>query len=166
MASAGCLALLAIFTGGLMDPQAIELFVDYKDQPFHLSALVFGGLQALWWGGCGILVPLAVSMIADLSALKKMKTGEVTEGRYASGFSFFLKAASALGMFVTGYILKGVGYISGADTQSAATLDKLALMTFIVGPILMVLSFFVLRKYPITHQTMKALRAQAGQEEV
>ena len=105
-------------------------------------------------------------MIADLSALKKMKTGEVTEGRYASGFSFFLKAASALGMFVTGYILKGVGYISGADTQSAATLDKLALMTFIVGPILMVLSFFVLRKYPITHQTMKALRAQAGQEEV
>jgi GPH family glycoside/pentoside/hexuronide:cation symporter len=165
IASFGCLALLAIFTGGLMDPQAIELFVDYADAPFHLSALVFGGLQTLWWGGCGILVPLAVSMIADLSALKKLKTGEVTEGRYAAGFSFFLKAASALGMFVTGYILKGVGYISGAEAQSADTLDQLALMTFIVGPILMVLSFFVLRKYPITHQSMKALREQAGQEE-
>ena len=133
MASGGCLALLAVFTGGLMDSQAIELFVDYADEPFHLSALVFGGLQTLWWGGCGILVPLAVSMIADLSALKKMKTGEVTEGRYASGFSFFLKAASALGMFVTGYILKGVGYVSGAEIQSTDTLEKLALMTFIIG---------------------------------
>lgn len=163
-ASGGCLALLAIFTGGLMDPQAIELFVDYADEPFHLSALVFGVLQTLWWGGCGILVPLAVAMIADLSALKKLKTGEVTEGRYAAGLSFFLKAASALGMFVTGYILKSVGYISGEAAQSADTLEKLALMTFIVGPILMVLSFFVLRKYPITHQVLEALRKQAGQE--
>jgi len=104
----------------------------------------------------------AVTMIADLSALKKLKTGEVTEGRYAAGISFFLKAASALAMFVTGYILKSVGYTSGAEAQSAETLEKLALMTFIVGPILMVLSFFVLRKYPITHQVLEGLRAQAA----
>jgi GPH family glycoside/pentoside/hexuronide:cation symporter len=164
IASGGCLGLLSIFAGGLMEPQAVELFIDYADEPFHLSALVFGVLQTLWWGGCGILMPLAVTMIADLSALKKMKTGEVTEGRYAAGISFFLKAASALAMFVTGYILKSVGYISGAEAQSAETLEKLALMTFVVGPILMLFSFFVLRKYPITHQVLEALRKQAVQE--
>lgn len=163
--SLGCLALLATFTGGLMEPKSVVLFADPNGNPFHLSSIVFGVFQTLWWGGCGILVPLAVSMIADLSVVKKMKTGEVTEGRYAAGFSFFLKMASALGMFVTGYILKGVGYISGAESQTADTLDKLALMTFIVGPILMVCSFFILRKYPITHQTMNELRAQYGQEE-
>jgi len=163
--SAGCLALLAIFSGGLMEPKAVQLFVDYKGEAFHLSAVVFGVLQTLWWGGCGILVPLAMAMIADLSALKKLKTGEVTEGRYAAGFSFFMKAATALGLFVTGYILKGVGYVSGAEKQSADTLDNLALMTFIVGPILMAVSFLVLRKYPITHETMNELRAQYGAEE-
>ncbi len=66
---------------------------------------------------------------------------------------------------MTGFILKGVGYVSGAESQTAETLDKLALMTFIVGPILMLISFFILRKYPITHQTMNELRKQYGQVE-
>ncbi|VGO13005.1 Inner membrane symporter YicJ [Pontiella desulfatans] len=164
MGSFGCLALLAIFTGGLMAPKSVPLFMT-GDEAFHLSSVVFGLFQTMWWAGCGIIVPLATAMIADLSLVKRLKTGEVTEGRYAAGFSFFLKMASALGLFVTGYILKGVGYVSGAETQSADTLDKLALMTFIVGPILMLFSFFVLRKYPITHQVMANLRAKYGQEE-
>ena len=64
---------------------------------------------------------------------------------------------------MTGYILKEVGYISGAETQSVETLNRLALMTFIVGPILMICAFFFLRKYPVTHQSMAALRAKYGQ---
>ena len=111
------------------------------------------------------IVPLATAMIADLSLVKRLKTGEVTEGRYAAGFSFFLKAANALGLLVTGYILKGVGYVSEAESQSVETIDNLALMTFIVGPIVMFLSFFILRKYPITHQSMNELRKQYGQQE-
>ncbi len=163
--SCGCMALLAIFTGGLMKPKSVELFLDPTGNPFHLTSIVFGFFQMLWWGGCGVIVPLATAMIGDLSVVKKLKTGEVTEGRYAAGFSFFMKAANALGLLVTGYILKGVGYVSGAESQSADTLDNLALMTFIVGPILMFISFFILRKYPITHQVMDDLRAQYGQKE-
>jgi len=156
--SFGCLALLAVFTGGLMAPQAVPLFADPNGVPFHLSCVVFGLLQMLWWGGCGILVPTATSMIADLSMMKKLKTGEVTEGRYAAGFSFFTKAAVALGLFVTGFILKSVGYMSGAESQTTETVDKLALMTFIIGPILMVCSFLVLRKYPIDRAYMESLQ--------
>lgn len=158
ISSFGCLALLGIFTGKVMSPQAVPLFADAKGSSFHLSCVVFGLLQMLWWGGCGILVPAATSMIADLSMVKKLKTGEVTEGRYAAGFSFFSKAACALGLFVTGYILKSVGYVSAAESQTVETVDKLALMTFVVGPVLMFISFFVLRKYPITHQVMEELR--------
>lgn len=156
--SFGCLALLALFTGGLMDPQA-------RIGKFPLAVVAFGLLQMLWWGGCGILVPLATSMIADLSQLKRLKTGEVTEGRYAAGFSFFMKVANSFGMLVVGYILKGIGYVSGEEFQSPETVDKLALMTFIVGPILMALSFFILRKYPITHESMNEIRKQYGKEE-
>lgn len=157
--SFGCLALLGIFTGGVMAPQAVPLFT-VKGSPFHLSCVVFGVLQMLWWGGCGILVPTATAMIADLSMVKKLKTGEVTEGRYAAGFAFFVKAACAFGLFVTGCILKSAGYVSGAESQSTETVDKLALMTFTVGPILMFVSFFILRKYPITHQIMEEIRKE------
>lgn len=156
--SVGCLSLLAVFTGGLMDPQA-------EIGAFPIAVAVFGILQILWWAGCGVIVPLATAMIADLSLMKRLKTGEVTEGRYAAGFSFFMKAANALGLLVTGYILKGVGYVSRAESQSLKTIDNLALMTFIVGPILMLLSFLILRKYPITHESMNELRKQYGCEE-
>ena len=64
-----------------------------------------------------------------------------------------------------GYLLKGVGYISGAEAQTVDTLDKLALLTFVVGPILMFFAFFILRKYPITHQFMDELRAKYAQGE-
>ena len=155
--SFGCLSLLAIFTGGLLDPQA-------KAGSFPIAVVVFGILQILWWGGCGILVPLATAMIADLSLMKRLRTGEVTEGRYAAGFSFFTKAANALGLLVTGYILRGVGYVSGADSQTVETIDNLALMTFIIGPILMLLSFFILRGYPVTHQFIDQIRQQYVQK--
>lgn len=156
VSSIGGLSLLAVFTGGLLDPQA-------KIGGFPIAVAVFGLLQMLWWAGCGILVPLATSMIADLSLVKKLKTGEVTEGRYAAGFSFFLKAANALGLLVTGYVLKGVGYVAGAESQGVETVNNLAVTTFIVGPILMVLSFFILRKYPLNHTMMNQLREQYGQ---
>ena len=162
--SGACLGLFVVFTGGLMAPESIPLF-EINAQAFHLSTVVFGLLQMIWWGACGVLVPLAVSMIADLSSLKKLQTGEVTEGRYAAGFSFFLKGASAFGMLVAGYLLKGVGYVSGAENQSAETVDNLALMTFTIGPIFLFISFLILRKYPVTHQMLADLREQHREKE-
>lgn len=157
ISAVGGLGALAVFTGGVLTPQAAV-------GGFPLAVAVFGLLQMLWWGGCGIIVPLATSMIADLSEVKKWETGEVTEGRYAAGLSFFLKAANALGLFVTGYILKSVGYVSGAEAQGVKTVNNLALMTFITGPILMGLSFFILRIYPTSRQIMCELREKYGRD--
>lgn len=153
VASAGGLGLYAIFIGGLLDPQA-------EVGHFPLAVFVFGVLQMMWWGGCGVIVPLATSMIADLAEIKKWQTDEVTEGRYAAGFSFFLKLAISLGLVVTGYVLKFVGYVSGAPAQAPEAVNKLAVTTFIAGPILMLFSFAVLRAYPVTHESIAALRRQ------
>jgi glycoside/pentoside/hexuronide:cation symporter, GPH family len=153
VASSGGLGLYAVFIGGLLDPRA-------SVNGFPVAVPVFAALQMMWWGGCGVLVPLAIAMIADLSEMKKWQTGEVTEGRYAAGVSFFLKAANALGLFVTGYILKFTGYISGAEAQAPDTIHKLAVMTFIAGPILMACSFVMIRYYPVTHESMSSLRKQ------
>jgi len=151
VASAGSLGLFAVFTGGLLDPQA-----ELGGVPVAVG--VFGLLQMMWWGGCGVIVPLATSMIADLAEVKRWKTGEVTEGRYAAGFSFFLKLAISLGLVVTGYILKFVGYQSGAPAQTPEVVDNLALTTFLAGPVLMLFSFAVLRRYPISQETIASLR--------
>jgi glycoside/pentoside/hexuronide:cation symporter, GPH family len=153
VASTGSLGLYAVFIGGLLDPQA-------EPGGFPLPVLVFGLLQMLWWGGTGLIVPLATSMIADLSELKKWQTGEVTEGRYAAGFSFFLKLAVSLGLFVTGYVLKFAGYVSGAANQAPEAIQNLAVATFLAGPILLVFSYAVLRLYPVTHESMLRLRAE------
>ena len=158
ISSAGGLGLFAVFTGGLLDPQA-------SVGGFPLAVAVFGVLQMMWWGGCGIIVPLATAMIADLSEVKKWQTGEVTEGRYAAGFSFFLKLANSLGLLVTGFILKNVGNVSGAEAQAPAAINNLAVTTFVAGPILMAVSFLVLRLYPLTHAKMSELRLQFGAEE-
>jgi GPH family glycoside/pentoside/hexuronide:cation symporter len=153
VSSIGGMGLYTVFIGGLLHPQATLV-------GFPVAMLVFGILQMLWWGGCGVLVPLAIAMIADLSEIKKWKTGEVTEGRYAAGVSFFLKLANALGLFVTGYVLKAVGYVSGAATQAPDTIHNLAVTTFVAGPILMALSFLMIRFYPVTHESMSAIRRQ------
>lgn len=158
ISSVGGLGLFAVFTGGLLDPQA-------SLGGFPLAVAVFGVLQMLWWTGCGIVVPLATAMIADLSEIKKWQTGEVTEGRYAAGFSFFLKLANSLGLLVTGFILKGVGYVSGAEAQAPEVINNLAVTTFVAGPILMLVSFFVLRRYPLSHEKMLALRTEYGVDE-
>jgi GPH family glycoside/pentoside/hexuronide:cation symporter len=149
--------LYAVFIGGLLEPQA-------SVNGFPVGVLVFGILQMMWWGGCGVLVPLALAMIADLSEMKKWQTGEVTEGRYAAGFSFFLKFANALGLFVTGYVLKYVGYVSAAESQAPDTVHNLAVATFLLGPILMALSFLMIRIYPVTQESMASLRRQYEQK--
>jgi Na+/melibiose symporter-like transporter len=70
--------------------------------------------------------------------------------------------ANSLGLLVTGFILKSVGYISGAEAQAPAAINNLAVTTFISGPILMALAYVVIRFYPLTHETMSALRTQYG----
>lgn len=161
VSSMGGLGLYVVFIGGLLHPQATL-------NGFPVAMLVFGLLQMMWWGGCGVLVPLAIAMISDLSEIKKWQTGEVTEGRYAAGVSFFLKLANALGLFVTGYILKYAGYVSGAGVQTPATIHNLAETTFIAGPLLMALSFVMIRYYPVTHESMSAMREQyeTGQDDL
>jgi len=154
ISSVGGLGLLIVFTGGLLNPLA-------KAGAFPFATVVFGLLQMLWWGGCGILVPLASAMISDLSQVKKWQTGEVTEGRYAAGFSFFLKTANSVGLLVTGFILSASGYVAGAETQTAAAIENVALMTFVTGPALMLIAFTILRQYPVDRPQLDALYRQS-----
>lgn len=125
-----------------------------------LQVGVFGGLQMLWWLGCGMLVPLATSMIADIAEMRKLETGEVKDGSYSAIFCFFMKASVSVGLFLTGFLLKWVGYDSELQTQATGTVNNLALMTFLSGPFLMLCSFVVLKIYPVTKTYLEDFRAK------
>ena len=155
LASCGGVGLYVVFIGGFLQPQA-------ESNGLPVAVVVFALLQMLWWGGCGVILPLATSMIADIAEMKKRQQGGATEGRYAAGFSFFLKAAISLGLLATGYILKFIGYDSGATEQSDAVIHNLAATTFLIGPVLMAFSFAVLRKYPVTQESVDKVRTQSS----
>ena len=152
----GGLALFVIFTGGLVDPlQKIA----FAGRMLPLAAILFGLFQGMWWGGCGILLPLALSMIADISEINQKRTGLLKDGSYSAAFSFFLKAATSIGLFITGWLVSRAGITPGADAQTAEAARNVSVMTFLCGPVIVVFSFLILRKYPVDKAYMDKLKA-------
>ena len=156
IASFGSLALFVAFTGGLVDPlQRVEI----AGRAFPFAAILFGLFQAFWWGGCGILLPLAISMIADISEINQKRTGLLKDGSYSAAFSFFLKAATSFGLLITGWLVSRAGIASGAEVQTAEAARNVSVMTFLSGPLVVLISFFILRKYPVDKAYMDKLKA-------
>ncbi len=153
----GGLGLFLVFTGGLMEPGAKLAVLGH---PLPIGVLSFGILQAFWWGGCGIIVPLATSMIADISEINSLKSGELKDGGYASVLSFFMKTASSIGLMLTGGLVALSGIVSKADTQTMEAARNISIITFLCGPAILVFSFLILRKYPVNRAYMEAVHRE------
>lgn len=154
MSCAGGAGLSVIFNGGLLSPGQ-ELF------SLPAATLVFGALQALWWGGAGILVALAMSMIADISEVTKLKKGEEKDGSYSASLIFFQKAAMSFGLLLTGGMVELAGINPQAPAQTDEALRNISMLTFLSGPALMLCSLAVIIRYPVNHIFLEKLRAAA-----
>jgi len=155
LAMFGGLGLLAVFSGGLMVPQQGPFMLFGKS--FHVATLVFAFLQMCWWGGCGMVVPLASSMIADVAAINHKKTGVLKNASYASVFTFCTKAAGSVGIIICGAIVAFSGIVSGAKEQTPEAIRNIALMTFLSGPVVMIFALALLRTYPVNRNNIKEL---------
>lgn len=152
VSSLGGVGLFAVFIGGLIDPKAV-----WEIGGFALPAgtLAFALLQGMWWGGCGMVVPLANSMVADVAAIEEAKTGVARNASYAAVFSFSTKAAASLGIMVCGFLVDWSGIVSGAREQTTGAVRNIATMTFLSGPVVMLVASQILRRYPITREFME-----------
>jgi GPH family glycoside/pentoside/hexuronide:cation symporter len=155
LAMFGGLGLLGVFSGGLMSPQAMPFAIG--SETLHGSTLVFALLQMCWWGGCGFVVPLASSMIADVAAINEKKTGKKKNASYAAVFTFCTKAAGSIGIIICGKILSTSGIVSGAAEQTPEAITNIALMTFISGPIVITIAMALLGRYPINRKNIHEL---------
>ena len=155
LAMFGGLGLLGIFSGGLMHPQQMPFVLFGKT--FSVATLVFALLQMCWWGGCGLVVPLASSMVADVAAIHEQQTGEKKNASYAAVFTFCIKAAGSIGIIICGTIIATAGIVSGAKEQTPEAVRNIALMCFSCGPVVMAIAMLLLRTYPVTRESIHGL---------
>ena len=149
----GGIGLFVIFFGGILQPQQLPFTVFGKT--FSVAMVVFGLLQMCWWGGCGLFVPLASSMVADIAAINEQKTGQNKNASYAAVFTFCIKAAGSIGIILCGAIIAAAGIISGAAEQSPEAVRRIGMMTFLSGPSVMIFAIVLLAVYPVTRKSIE-----------
>ena len=153
--------LMIIFIGGILPP---ETFWKFAGIDIPISVIVFAIFQASWWGGCGMLVPLSLSMIADISEINYLKTGVLKDGSYSAVYSFVTKAAMGVGFLINGWLLSSVGYIAGAETQTAEVIRRIAFLTFTCGPIITLLMIPFIYYYPIDRKFMADVKIKLAEK--
>lgn len=128
-----------------------------------LSLMVFVAFHAAYWLGNGILLPVSNAMMADVSEVNRLRTGVNKDGGYAAVFSLALRLAISFSLMLAGWVLDGIGFVSGPDkVQSASTTWWLGLVMFVIGAIIALVSLAAIRRYRLDRAMLERLRAAAA----
>ena len=131
-------------------------------QTLPLALCLFVPLHAAYWLGNGIMLPIANSMIADVSEIHQLQTGINKDGGYSSVFSLSMRMAISLGLMASGCCLEFIGYKvpkgGEAVTQSPEAIWCLGAVTFVIGAFICLLSLLAIRKYPLTRSLLEDIR--------
>ncbi len=111
----------------------------------------------------GYLIPW--SMLPDVIELDELETGQRREGVFYGFFVFLQKLGISLGLAFSNFVLEAAGYINQVPgqpdpQQPEAVLTALRLFVGPVPAVILLLSFLVVRSYPITREKHAAMRAE------
>lgn len=127
--------------------------------PDQTSGFVFFVIMnGIYWMGSGIMIPTAVSMIADIAEINKYTTGELKDGSYAAVYSFVFKAAISFALLVSGLMLSLIGFDSGAEEHPAQVIRNLGAAMLLAGPIICLLAAFSITPYRVSRNFLESLR--------
>jgi len=148
----------AIFVTELIKP---EQTIAIAGLNIPIAMLTFAFFNSTYWFGNGVMLPVATSMMADVSEINEIKTGVGKDGAYAAMYSFAMKFAQSVSALVVGYCLAFVGFKTGTDvTQSHDTVMKLFLATFIIGPCISLTALVLIKMYPVNEGFLKKMRSE------
>lgn len=132
---------------------------------FPVAFMLFSFFHGAYWFGNGILMPIAVSMMADVSEIHKIREGVNKDASYAAMFSLAMKISMSVAGLVAGYCLSWTGFQSGADAiQTPESIWRVCALTFIVGPLTSLSALWLISRYPVNKQFLENLRNQYGYE--
>jgi GPH family glycoside/pentoside/hexuronide:cation symporter len=149
-----CLGLF--FLTGLLKPHMLPFWKT------SVAGVVFWIFQASYWLGTGLILPIVFSMLADISEINRLKTGQVKDGSYLAVSGFLSKMTSAAALIAVGKLLALAGYVEGTDIQPPTVALKLTQMMIYTGIFFTAAAVLFLLKYPISRQTMEKIRVNYG----
>lgn len=159
--SISCNVMLGVlFLTGWLKPDATTLLGGTK---VPIAFILFVLFHATYWLGNGIMLPVSTAMMADVSEVRRLETGEVRDGGYSSVFSLAMRMAISFSLVVSGWCLSGIGYqVPAPDAgQTPQAIWNLGMITFIIGALICFLSLLAIRRYPITRVVLEKMRDRA-----
>jgi Na+/melibiose symporter-like transporter len=133
--------------------------VDVMSWTIPYAFIVFVMLNSLYWLGNGVIFPTATSMIADASEIHEIAKGVNKDGSYAALFTFSQKCAMSIGLLTSGYLLTLIGFEAGTGlVQQSDVVWKLCGVTLLVGPLISLVSLWLIHLYPVNKELLDRLR--------
>ena len=147
-------ALGLFFLTGFLKPHEIPFWKT------SIASVVFWIFQASYWFGTGFLSPIIFSMVADISEINRLKTGQIKDGSYSAVLSFLTKLTSSVALLAVGKILAMTGFTKGQDLQPPDVAFRLAQVMVYMGILFSVLAIGFILKYPVNREFMEKVKAQ------
>jgi len=146
------LILAALFLTGFMQPGQTAFGIP-------IAFMLFTFFHAAYWFGNGIMMPTALSMMADVSEIHKIKDGINKDASYAAMYSLGMKISMAISGLIAGFCLKWTGFQAGADViQTPESVWRVCALTFVVGPVASLLALLFISRYPVNERFIENLR--------
>ncbi len=119
-------------------------------------AMAAPGLSCMWI--------LSSSMIADICDLDEQKTGRRREGMFGASYSWACKAAGALTMILSGYMLNWSGFDATLEThQPADVITNMRLLYMLVPMGFVGLAALLVAFYPLSEKRIHELQAELAE---
>jgi GPH family glycoside/pentoside/hexuronide:cation symporter len=99
-------------------------------------------------------------MLPDVIELDELKTGYRREGIFYGFFVLLQKMGISLGIAFSNFALGAAGYNADLPAQPESVLLTLRLFISIIPAVVLLLSFLVVHRYPITRERHAEIRAQ------
>ena len=111
--------------------------------------------------GLGGLFTLMMSMTADVCDLDELENGMPRkEGTFGAIYWWMVKLGQAIALVLGGLVLKMVGFISDAETQSMETMTNLRIADILIPAATAGLAILVMWKYSLNEERAREIKKQ------
>ncbi len=127
------------------------------------SIYIIGAIIGM--GLCGCVV-MPWTMFPDVTDVGELYFGERKSGSFSGIMTFIRKSSSAFGIFLVSQMLNIAGYIKPETVdgkeilfdQPESLIGALKIIVFAIPVVLLIITIFIARKYPITKEVHDRLR--------